>query len=69
MRSAANVLVRSCDTVLGTHKVQRFTERASDWLLRHAGQPDAMAAAVVRLRPSVRQLARSFVIFGCVVGG
>ncbi len=37
-------------------EVQRFTERASDWLLRHAGQPDAMAAAVVRLRPSVRQL-------------
>ena len=37
-------------------EVQQFTERASDWLLRHARQPAAMAAAVERLRPSVHQL-------------
>jgi NAD-specific glutamate dehydrogenase len=37
-------------------EVQQLTERAADWLLRHARQPAAMAAAVGRLRPSVRQL-------------
>jgi glutamate dehydrogenase len=37
-------------------EIQRLTERGSDWLLRHARRPTAMAAAVRRLGPSVRQL-------------